>query len=338
MSEETSRGLSRRQFLRGVAVSGLAAAISTSLLCGSSLVLAAPQEDKFTIAVIPDSQQEVLKEGDTRLENRQQWLSMNRKELNLKMVLHVGDLMNWDTPDHIQYERASAAMTVLDKAGIPYACALGNHDTAAVKAGGSAAPGNVNSNLRITTSYNTYFPVSRFKALESVYEAGKVDNACHIFHAGGLDWLVINLELWARTGAVQWAETVLQQHPHHNAIIVTHSHLNAKGDIEPTKGGYGNNSPRFVFDRLQKQANLRFIFSGHVGKHAWRTDRGVNGNTIYQFLQCYHDNLTNPVRLFEIDVAHGAIKTWVFCPSTKEEKQDGSAMTITGVSWVPAAP
>ena len=338
MIKETSQGLSRRQVLRGVARSGLATVIATSLLLSRALALTAPPEDKFIIAVIPDSQQEVLKEGDTRLENRLQWLVTNRMDLNLKLVLHVGDLMNWDTPDHLQYERASAALTVLDKAGIPFACALGNHDTAAVKPGGSAAPGNVNANLRITTTYNTYFPVSRFKALESVYETGKVDNACHTFHAGGLDWLVINLELWARTGAVQWAESVLQQHPHHNAIIVTHSHLNGQGGIEPTKGGYGNNSPQFVFDHLQKHPNLRLIFSGHVGQHGYRTDRGANGNTIYQFLQCYHDSLANPVRLFEIDVAHGAIKTRVYSPSTQEEKPDGSALSITNVSWVPAAP
>ena len=310
--------------------------IAAGLLLGRFLALAEPPEAKFTIAIIPDSQQEVLKEGDSSLENRLQWLANNQKARIVKMVLHVGDLMNWDTPDHIQYERASAAFTVLDNAGVPYACALGNHDTAAVKVGGSAAPGNVNSNLRITTTYNTYFPLSRFKALQSVYEAGKVDNACHFFHAGGLDWLVINLELWARTGAVEWAEKVLEQHPHHNAIILTHSHLNGNGEIEQTKGGYGNNSPQYVFEHLRKYANVRFIFSGHTGTHGYRTDEGANGSTIYQFLQCYHD-LANPVRLMEIDTKERSFKTWVYAPSTGEEKQDGSAMTVTNVSWVPAA-
>ena len=308
-----------------------------SVVVGSLCAAAVPQEDKFTIAVIPDSQQEVLQAGDNRLENRLEWLVKHREDLNLKMVLHVGDLMNWDTPDHIQYERASAAMSILDKADIPYAAALGNHDTSAVKVGGSAAPGNVNSNLRITTNYNAYFPISRWKALESVYEAGKVDNAGHVFHACGLDWVVINLELWARTGAVQWAESILQGHPHHNALILTHSHLNAKGELEATKGGYGDSSPEFVFSRLRKFGNVRFIFSGHVGQHGYRVDQGVKGNAIYQFLQCYHDPVTNPVRLFEIDAKQGAFKTWVYCPSVEAEKQDGSGMTITNVSWVAAA-
>ena len=225
-------------------------AVITGLLLVSLWTLCARGEEKFTLAVIPDSQQEVLKPEDDRLQKRMEWIATNRETLNLKMVLHVGDLLNWDTPDHIQYERASAAMTVLDKAGIPYAMALGNHDTAATTVGGSAAPGNVNANLRNTATYNTYFPLARFKALGGVYEAGKIDNAYHTFTAGSLDWLVLNLELWARTGAVSWASSVLQNHPNHNVIVLTHSHLNGRSAIEPTKGGYGDNSPQYVFDHL----------------------------------------------------------------------------------------
>jgi hypothetical protein len=318
-----------RQLLRAVIWSGL---ILWRVPCP-----AAEQDTRFTIAVIPDSQQEVLRAEDNRLPNRLEWLASNREKLNLRMVLHVGDLMNWDTPDHTQYERASKAMEILDRTRLPYAFALGNHDTAAVKVGGSAAPGNVNSNLRITTNYNHYFPLTRFRALESAYEPGKIDNACHVFHAGGLDWMVINLELWARTGAVAWAEGILEKHPHHNAILLTHSHLSAKAEIEQTKGGYGNNSPQFVFNRLSRYPNLRFILSGHTGKQAYRTDSGANGSTIYEFLQCYHDPLTNPVRLVEIDTKERSFKTWVFCPQTNEEKQDGSAMTVTGVTWIPAS-
>lgn len=307
------------------------------LLLISLLAISARAEDKFTLAVIPDSQQEVLKPDDDRLLKRMEWLVTNREALNFKMILHVGDLLNWDTPDHIQYERASAAMAVLDKAGLPYAVALGNHDAAATQVGGSAAPGKVNTNLRNTTTFNTYFPPARFKALGGVYETGKVDNAWHTFSAGGLDWLVLNLELWARTGAVSWAKSVLRDHPNHNVIVLTHSHLSAKSAIEQTKGGYGDNSPQFVFDQLLKEsANVRLVFSGHVGSHGYRTDVGTHGNTIHQFLQCYHDNFDNPVRLFEIDAKQGTIQTRVHCPSTGADKSDGSTMTITNMSWVRA--
>ena len=316
-----------------------ASAILGALLFASLLSTGARAQDKFTLAVIPDSQQEVLKDGDPRLQNRMEWLVTNRQALNLKMVLHVGDLLNWDTPDHIQYERASAGLAVLDKAGIPYATALGNHDTAATTVGGSAAPGDVNANLRNTATYNTYFPLARFKALGGVYQPGKIDTAFHTFTAGGLNWLVLNLELWPRAGAVDWAATVLKDHPAHNVIILTHSFLDGKSAIVQNKGGYGDNSPQYVFDRLVKaHANVRLVFSGHVGSHGYRKDQGVHGNTIHQFLQCYHDNFANPVRLVEIDAKLGTLATHVYTPSTGLTKTNGSAMTLSNIAWVPATP
>ena len=116
------------------------------LLIGPLQAWPAAVEDTFTLAILPDLQPEV---SNTRFKERLQWLVKNRAALNLKMVLQVGDLMNFN--DEAQYRHQSEALKVLDNAGIPYATCLGNHDTAAVKVdGGSAAPGNVNANLRNT--------------------------------------------------------------------------------------------------------------------------------------------------------------------------------------------
>lgn len=90
----------------------------------------------------------------------------------------MGDLVNFDTVTHFQF--ASTVMGVLDSANILYAIALGNHDTEAVLwNNGSAAPGNTNLNLRKTTKFNTYFPTTRFKLLNGVFEPNKVDNGYH---------------------------------------------------------------------------------------------------------------------------------------------------------------
>jgi predicted amino acid-binding ACT domain protein len=316
---------SRRQFLAALLAAGL------------SLVpaLQALAQDTFTLAIIPDTQQEVLRADDTRLKNRFQWLVDHQKELNIKIALQTGDFMNWDTPDHIQYERASEALTILDKAGLPYALAIGNHDSAATKEGGSAAPGNVNTNLRNTSTFNRYFPVSRQKQLQGFYEASKVDNAYQTFTAGGLNWLVINMELWPRAGAVDWARSVAEKHPNHNVILITHSYLTGNSMIEQRNGGYGDNSPQFMFDKLVSVCpNIRLIFAGHVGSHGYRTDKGTQGNTIYSFLTTYHSNTDNPVRLLTIDTKKGTMTTHVFCPSTGKDREDGSTRTITDVEWV----
>jgi hypothetical protein len=183
--------------------------------------------------------------------------------------------------------------------------------------------------------------MTRFKLLGGVYEPGKIDNAWHTFHAGGLDWLVINLELWPRSGAVAWAKTVVQQHPAHNVILLTHSFLTPRKDgaqIDQRNGGYGDNSPQYVFDQLVKPyPNFRLVFSGQAGAHGYRLDHGDRGNAVYEFMQTYHDSKTNPVRLFTIDTKAGSIKSRVFCPSIGKDKADGSTLEIKDVKWVPAA-
>ncbi len=297
-----------------------------------------PVDTKFTLAVLPDTQRELNSAAKRpRFTHRAQWMVDNKAALDLRFVMQVGDLVDWDTPDHVMYAAASTDLRLLENAQLPYAIAVGNHDTAAVGVGGSACcptGTEVHAGLRNTATFNAYFPASRFKALGGTFETGKVDNAFHTFSAGGLDWLVLNIELWARPAAVAWAKTVLAAHPKHNVIIITHSHLTAGSGIEPTNGGYGDSTAQSVYDNLIKQyANVRFVFSGHVGTSGYRQDTGVNGNTIYSFLQCYHDETSNPLRLVELDTAAGTLSTRVYAPFTNETKADGT-YTVTGIRFV----
>jgi len=84
----------------------------------------------------------------------------------------------------------------------------------------------------------------------------------------------------------------------------------------------------------ENDPNVRLVFCGHTGSHGYRTDTGVAGNAIYQFLQCYHDKDDNPVRLLEIDTRNGSMTTRVYGPKSGTDKADGSLRTITGVKWV----
>jgi hypothetical protein len=306
--------------------------LSVALWCFLPLVTRA--QEPFTLAILPDVQQE---SADGRLAQRLKWIVEHRNEYNIPMVLQCGDMMNFNL--EAQYQHQSEAMAVLDQAHLPYATCIGNHDSAAVRPdSGSAAPGNVNANLRNTSLYNKYFPTNRFQNLAGTFEPGKIDNAYHTFEAGGLKWVVVNLELWARPEAVAWAKGVVADHPDANIIFLTHAHLNADSTIQTNNGGYGNKSPQYVFEQaMRPYANVRLVFSGHVGKHGYRTDTGDHGNTIYQFLQTYHDNQTNPVRLLTIDPKAGTMKTWVYCPSIGKDKEDGSAQVIEGVKWMQPA-
>ncbi len=305
------------------------------LLC---FLLSAPLlwAGKFTLPVIPDSQCEVNR-NNALFMSQMKWIAANKTALDIPLVLHVGDIVDWDTPDHRMWKSASAGFAVLDDAKIPYAVAVGNHDGCAVGPGGSAAPGDVHANLRVTTEFNAFFPVSRFVAQQGRYEEGKSDNAWYAFKAGGLDWLVLSLEFCSRQGPVDWAKTVLSSHPDHNVIILTHYHLTAKGEISQRNAGYGDLSPQQVYDQLIKPyGNVLLVLSGHVDGTARRDDTGSSGNRIHQVLQDYQgeDGGGGYLRLLEVDTTARTISARVYSPYYNLTKNDASLFSFSNVDFV----
>lgn len=292
-----------------------------------------PPDTQFSFAVIPDTQNEVFNGTPrTRHLGRANWLVSNRDALDLRWVLHSGDITNWGERDEPQYVVASEGVAPLEQAGIPVAYTPGNHDTRAVCQGGGACPGESASvNVRFMPLFSQYFN-ERF-AVSGRMEPGKIDNYYALFEAGGVNWMVLSLELWPRTTAIDWAKGVVAAHPNHNVIVVTHMHLNGDGSISTSNGGYGANSPMFLYQQLISQyANIRFVFSGHVGSAAYRVDTGVHGNKIASFLQAFHSQ-SNPVRIVEIDTQTDEVSTWIYAPHTQQQFPEHDAV-IGGMGFV----
>lgn len=293
----------------------------------------------FSFAVIPDTQEEVNRATDTRMVDRAQWLLDNRRKLGLQYVLHTGDIVNWGDVDPKQYDIAQKSFAPLAQAGIPYAVAIGNHDTPAVghngvsgsrSYGGSAYANNPECKeklgaekcktwllIRDTEIVNQKFPLSSLRNVGGVFEAGKIDNMWTTFSAGGTDWLVLTLEFHARKEAIAWAKNVVASHRNHNVIVQTHSYLTANGDINQTTSGYGSTTGQYLFDNLIKAyPNIKMVFSGHVGQAAKRVDTGANGNKVLSFLGGFHSRTTNPVRIVTVDADTGLVSTKVVAPAT----------------------
>jgi len=247
------------------------------------------EAQKFVIPVFPDTHVGIPEKAEMFYHDMR-WIVRQKDSLNIPFVFHVSDMVNCDNLSH--WEIASRGFKVLDSARIAYAVTLGNHDTEAVgENSGSAAPGNVNQNLRKTTKFNTYFPIKRFTAQKGRYDEGKSDNAWYSFQAGGLNWMVLTLEFCARQGPVDWANGVVAAHPDYNVIILTHYHLTPNGGIGETNAGYGDLSPEQIFSQLiVKHSNILMVLCGHNYISSWRNDKGEKGNRIYQFLQDFTDS------------------------------------------------
>lgn len=290
---------------------------------------------KFTLPVFPDTQTEVTGRHDMYY-SRFDWLIKNKDSLNIPMVLHVGDVVNFDNYGH--WEAASIGFDKLDAHHIPYAIALGNHDTEAVGfLSGSAAPGNVNQNLRKTYKFNSYFPVSRFKYQRGRYEEGKSDNAYYTFRVGDTNWLVVVLEFCPRMGPINWAGDIIKEYFNYNVIILTHYYLTPRGQIGERNAGYGDFSPKTIFDRLvKKYPNIRFVLSGHVMSSALKIDEGEAGNKVYQILQNYQneDFGGGYIRLLDFDLDKGTLSASMYSPFYNKTKEDSSKFVIEGIDFI----
>lgn len=264
-----------------------------------------------------------------------QWILANRQALNIKYMVQNGDLVDWDDATHSHYVRADAGLDILDNAGFQYGLCIGNHDTAAVMEGGSAGPGDVHANLRNTTTFNSYFPLSRYPYIAGVYEAGKVDNAYRYFSAAGLNFMVMNIEFCPRAGVNAWANNVIAAHPHHNVIIFTHYYLDSNGTVTNSNAGYGDTSAQTFYNTaIRPNANVKFVFSGHTGTWASSTSTSsVTGHKTYNILDCWHDYNSNPTRVCTFNIPAGTVTSQVYDPKSSSWRA-GTNANFSGIEWV----
>lgn len=308
------------------------------------------------------------------------WIADSLNALSIRYVIQVGDLVNTDNcgvgsyvlvnddptrprcddsmraahvyyplPDrlnHYQYVNASNGISILDRAGIPYSLAVGNHDTAAVCGGPACTrppskpdwgvPDDVTTNmlLRRTDTWDATFPTSRFPDA-NFFDPASAANMYRTFQAGGLNWLVVNLELWPRTEVVDWAAQVVASHPDHNAVVVTHQYLTSSGNLSTGNGGYGDTSSKYLFDHLiSVYPNIRLVFSGHVLGPAHRLDTGQQGNKVLAVLTCFHDAVHAQTTMVTIDPSADTVAVVTTVDPGSTQIVPGSEIQVGGMQWV----
>jgi len=249
----------------------------------------------WTIAVLPDTQYYSRGYPDV-FEAQTRWIAANAERLNIRYVLHLGDIVHNNTPE--QWEVARRAMSHLDGV-VPYAIVGGNHDYGP----------NGNSSTR-DSHINDYFPVEKFAAWPTfggAMEAGKVDNTYHLFEVDGEKWIVLALEFAPRDEVVKWADKVLTEHADRFAILITHAYLFADGTrydwdkygrkqsatphyYKLTKlPGRGNDGEELWRKLVSRHANMVLTINGHVLRDgvARLTSEGEHGNHVHQMLVNY---------------------------------------------------
>jgi hypothetical protein len=288
--------------------------------------------DAFMIVALPDTQVYTVHANlNHHFYKQTEWIAANAKRLNIKYVVHEGDIVNNNT--HQQWEVAQRAFKTLD-GKVPYALAPGNHDYG----------DNGSSNDR-STLLNEYFSAAEqanWPTFVAAFEEGKLESSCHQFEAAGQKYLIFALEWGPRDEVVDWAVKIAEDHPNHKMILVTHAYMyfdetrydwKAKGEKQAwNPHAYGNaklpggvNDGEELWQKLvSPQKSFVLTLNGHVLEDgaARMTSEGANGNTVHQLLANYQNRAEGGagyMRLIEF-LPDGSIVVRSFSPSLNRIK------------------
>ena len=297
-----------------------------------------PPSGSFTIAVLPDTQ--ALATNHPAVFSAQiQWIKAHRAaaDHNIAYTLHLGDMVNGDSTT--QWNNALASMSILD-GFVPYAAAPGNHDYVSV-------PGSRDSRFNNPSYFGPGSPYAAQASIGGFHEAGETVNSWHTFNAGARDWIVMALEFAPRDAVVNWADQIMDAHPNHTGILITHAYTYAD-DTRYDDGLRGNsqvyrpeqyafadvNNGQELWDNLVSKHNFALALNGHMLQDGTGRFSAVNPATdgvTHQILQNYQHYTTTAnelgndngfMRLYEVHPDGKTIHVRTYSPNRDEYLTD----------------
>lgn len=235
---------------------------STPSMSGADWAAITP--NSWSIAVLPDTQV-YAQSYPGAFDAQTAWIRHNVQKHNLKYVLHLGDITNWNTPE--QWQNAYNSMSLLH-GHISYALAPGNHDY--------GPRGNAATRETYLNDYFKFDEYSSQPGFGGAFEPNKIDNTYHTFEAGGRKWIIIALEWAPRDESVAWANQVMAQHPDHTGILITHAYMFSdstrydwsKGRQSWNPHGYQTpgtiNDGEELWQKLVSKQRFAMTLNGHV--------------------------------------------------------------------------
>ncbi len=297
-----------------------------ALLSSASCVRPAAQADRgpFTIVMLPDTQHYSRKYPDSFIAQTS-WIKQNRDKANIAFVTHIGDIVNDRNKRMDEWELADKAMSQLDGV-VPWGVCLGNHDY------------DDHGETRGAKGFLEHFGPQRFQ--KASWYGGASENGLNsyqLFSAGGIDFVILHLEMDVPDPAIAWAGEVLARHSARAAIISTHSYLQGRDgvgrNVKDTSKGIGNSGEDVWNKLIRRQPQVFMVLCGHVQNTVENYQISVNdaGNKVLEMLADYqarHDGGDGWLRLIRIVPASREIQVQTYSPVLDKFETDADSQFV----------
>jgi hypothetical protein len=299
--------VSRRNLLWAAASAPLAAVVSGTVVPATAErapKTAGTRGDRFTVAVLPDTQY-LLDEGGTDAEPVRETLRYLAKE-GVVFMAQLGDLTEHGT----EAEMRTADRVYVPK--MPYSVLAGNHD---IDSGTDDQRGD--------SQYLRTFGPRRFTRVPTYRGSSPGGyNSYHVIVAGGREWLLLAMDWRVSDTGLAWAQQVLHGHPHLPAILTTHDLAWADDSGHATLSDHGQR----LWDRLIRGNDQIFLaLGGHYWPPGRVTLRNDHGHDVHVHITNYQDRYyggAGMVRLYAFDLARDVVDVqtlspWLLAKSTR---------------------
>ncbi len=225
----------------------------------------------FSIIVLPDTQY-YSKNYPQIFLNQTRWISENKENLNIRFIIHEGDIVNDNTLK--QWNIANQSLSILEDQNIPYSIIPGNHDS---------------NNKQDYSYYNLFFPKERFETKD--WYGGSFDNYKNNYQLLTIEnksFIFLNLNFCPNNEEINWANRVLTNNSNKIAILTTHGFLS---DNEPPERYiFFCGSTEYIWNNLIKShPNLQLVLSGHMHNEKRRVDNNIANKPVHQLLADFQD-------------------------------------------------
>ncbi|MFC3802353.1 S-layer homology domain-containing protein [Cohnella sp. GCM10012308] len=235
-------------------------------------------------------------------EGNTQWIVDHQQDMNIKYVIHTGDIVD-NAEQAYQWDNAEKAMKTLDDAKIPYGVLAGNHDV-------SHQSGDY-------SHYYAHYGEDRFTA-QPTYGGSYKNNRGHydLISAGGVDFIIVYIGWGVTDEDIDWMNQVVADHPDRKAILAFHEYMLVSNNRAPIADK--------VFERVVvPNKNVIMTLSGHYHDSETLIDKidddgdGVADREVYQILADYQgaaEGGLGYIRLMQFDIQNNQVHMKSYSP------------------------